>query len=83
MHQIDENDPKAGFQLFIHSHFEGREDALPFLVSYHLVVVNYGDIADAEEAEMFGAALMNMDREAYYETVCMFADEIAPRGCGH
>ena len=83
MQQNNPDTPKDGFTLFIHSHFANREDALPFLVAYHLVVFNYGDIADAEEDELFGAALMNMEQEEYYQTVCMFANEIAPRGCGH
>jgi hypothetical protein len=72
--------PAGGYCLFVHPYFEQRLDALPLLIAYHIVTVNYGDIATAGEAELFGATLLGMDVEAYYEAVCRLADELGARG---
>ena len=40
--------------------------AVPLLVAYHLVRVNYGEIAGPEAAEVFGATLCGMDVDDYY-----------------
>lgn len=68
--------PAEGFRLFVHPAFAGRDDVLPALVAYHLVRVNYGEIATHEEAELFGATLLDLDREDYYRTLCALADSV-------
>ncbi|RMF75546.1 MAG: hypothetical protein D6744_13335 [Planctomycetota bacterium] len=70
--------PSEGFDLFVHPHFRERVDVLPLLVAYHLVCVNYGDIVTHEQAECFGATLLGIDVDEYYERLCALADEIAP-----
>lgn len=74
--QIGET-PAAGFALSVHPHFEDRQDELPLLVAYQLVAVNYGEMADAAIAEVFGATLLGLDREEYYNTLCKLADEVS------
>jgi hypothetical protein len=69
--------PADGFRLIVHPRFRGRDDLVPLLAAYHLVTVNYGDIASHEEAELFGAALLGLDVESYYRMLCGFADEAA------
>ena len=69
--------PHEGFRLFVHPHFEHRPEAWPLLIAYHLVRVNYGSVATCEQAEAFGATLLGMTRDAYYEKLCGLADEIA------
>ncbi len=69
--------PHEGFRLFVHPHFEDRPEALPLLIAYHLVRINYGVVATHEHAEIFGATLLGMTRDEYYETLCALADEIA------
>lgn len=76
MHHIDSDDSDAGFVLYIHPFFQGRDDVLPHLIAYHLIVVNYGDIAGTEEAELYGSTLLNIDQEEYYRCVCECADQI-------
>ena len=66
--------PAAGFVLCIHPCFAERYDVLPLLVAYQLVRVNYGEIATHEEAELFGAALLGLDAEEYYQRLCELAD---------
>lgn len=76
MHQNNPDKPSNGFTLYIHPHFRFRIADLPFLIAYHLVIVNYGDIADSNEAELFGATLMGMEQDAYYEKICSLTDEL-------
>ncbi len=66
-----------GFVLHIHPHFEGRSLDLPLLVAYHLVTINYGELAGAEEAELFGASLLGLEVEDYYDRLCQLADELS------
>ena len=66
--------PAEGFILYVHPKFQGREDVLPLLIAYHLASVNYGDLATHHEAELFGAGLLGLAVDDYYETLCALAD---------
>ncbi|RMH13718.1 MAG: hypothetical protein D6695_03240 [Planctomycetota bacterium] len=68
--------PKQGFCLFLHPHFETRPDTWAALIAYHIPSINYGEIVTHEEAEFFGATLLGMDVETYYQTVCALADSM-------
>ena len=68
--------PSDGFALIIHPHFEGRWDVLPLLIGYHIVSINYLDVATQDEAELFGAALLGMEVLDYYDQLCALADSI-------
>lgn len=68
--------PKDGFCLFVHPIFERRRDLWPLLIAYHIPPINYGDIASAEDCEAFGAALLGLDVEAYYDELCALADAL-------
>ncbi len=74
--------PSDGFRLHVHPRYAGRADALPLLVAYHLVRVNYGEIATREEAEVFGATLLGMEVNDYYAAICRLADELVEGGGG-
>lgn len=71
--------PEAGFVIHVHPHFSQQLAWVPWLVFYHLVVVNYGRFASANDAETFAATALGMDQEEYYRTICRLADEV-PRG---
>lgn len=66
--------PRDGFVLFVHPAFEHTPEAWPPLIAYHIVRINYGDIASHEEAELFGATLLGIDVDEYYERLCNLAD---------
>lgn len=72
--------PRDGFRLCMHPAFEGREELLPLLVAYHVVRINYGEIATHEEAECFGATLMGMAVDDYYAALCAAGDEVTSAG---
>ncbi|MCP3915776.1 MAG: hypothetical protein GY711_09490 [bacterium] len=68
--------PSEGFDLVLHPRFQGDDEAVPLLAAYHVVAINYLDVATHEEAELFGAALFGLEVEEYYGRVCALADTI-------
>ena len=69
--------PAEGYRLTVHPSFEHQPALLPLIVAYQLVVVNYGEIATHEEAELFGATLLGLDVEGYYQRLCLAADGLS------
>lgn len=69
--------PGDGYRICVHPRFEVDLDAVPALVLYQLVAVNYGDFATAEDAEVFGAAVLGLSREEYYRRLCACADQVS------
>jgi|GEM_PF-208209 len=65
-----------GFDLFVHPHFIGREQDLPLLAAYHVVSINWLDVATHEEAELYAAALLGLEVDDYYQRLCALADEV-------
>lgn len=70
---------RDGYRVIVHPHFRERPEDLPALVAYHLVTVNYGDVATGDVAERFGAALLGIEPDEYYRRVCRLADELRSR----
>jgi hypothetical protein len=54
-------------------------ERVPYLVLYQLVLVNYGPFASADDAETFGAAILGLSKDDYYQALCQMADELS--GC--
>jgi len=69
--------PEEGFVIWVHPFFRTSPDDVPWLVLYHLVTVNYGPFASADDAEMFGAAALGLVRDNYYDRLCVLADALA------
>lgn len=70
------DNPDDGYTISLHSALEGRHDILPALILYQLVLVNYGDLATANDAELFGSTVLNMDRQDYYEQIVTLTDSL-------
>jgi hypothetical protein len=70
--------PADGFVLTVHTAFEGRDEDVAWLAAYHIPSINYLDVAGSREAELFGAALLGVEVEAYYTRLCALADELGP-----
>jgi len=73
--------PEEGFTIFVHPLFSLQLQHLPHLVLYQLVVVNYGEFASPDDAETFGAGVLGIPREDYYQSLCGLADELGAAGC--
>ena len=68
--------PSEGFMLLVHPSLEHREHVLPAAIAYHIPPINYGDIAEADDCLVFGAALLGLSVDAYYERLCELADSL-------
>jgi hypothetical protein len=73
--------PEDGFTMFVHPLFMTQLERVPHLVLYQIVLVNYGEFASPEDAEIFGASALGISKDEYYETLCELADEFG--GCAH
>ncbi len=75
--------PEDGFVIHVHPLFMTQMDRVAHLVLYQLVVVNYGDFASSDDAEIFGAAALGIPREQYYQGLCDMADLLGgqPASC--
>ena len=68
--------PEAGFKICVHPFFATQLSRVPNLVLYQLVLVNYGDFASSDDAEIFGANALGIPKDDYYKALCDMADEI-------
>jgi hypothetical protein len=66
--------PEDGFVIHIHPLFMLQLDRAAHGLVYQLVVVNYGEFATSDDAEVFGAAALGLPREQYYQGLCEMAD---------
>jgi hypothetical protein len=73
--------PEDGFAMHVHPLFMTQLDRVPLLVFYQLVLVNYGEFASADDAEIFGAAAIGLSKENYYEALCEMADQLGCDSC--
>jgi hypothetical protein len=74
--------PEDGFKLYLHPFLLTRREQAVYWILYQLVVVNYGEFASPNDAEVFGAAALGLAQEEYYEALCRMADEMGGSGCG-
>ena len=76
-HPVAKGDrPEEGFRMCVHPCFATQPERVPYLALYQLVLVNYGDFASAEDAEIFGANALGISKDVYYQALCQMADEI-------
>jgi hypothetical protein len=68
--------PEEGFAMHVHPHFMRGLDRVPYLVFYQLVMVNYGEFASPEDAEVFGSSALGLPRDEYYQALCAMVDEL-------
>ena len=66
-----------GYALCLHPYFRPQRELWPLLIAYHLPVINYGSIVETSEAELYGATLLGLEVEAYYQALCELADAMA------
>jgi len=69
--------PEDGFKMHVHPFFMTQLPQAVYLVLYQLAVVNYGEFASANDAEVFGAAVLELARDDYYNALCELADQIS------
>ena len=65
-----------GFCIVLHDYFKDKAEDLVPLILYQLVIVLMGDLASHDDAESFGAIVMDMNKENYYRKICDLVDSI-------
>ena len=68
--------PEDWFKIFVHPVLMTRLSEVPAVVLYQLVLVNYGEFASADDAEVFGAQALGISVEEYYDKLCEIADSL-------
>ncbi|MBC8309870.1 MAG: hypothetical protein ISR75_06645 [Phycisphaerales bacterium] len=67
---------EEGYVIALHDWFEGKQEVMPVVIAYHLATVNYGEhVVETAEAELFGASLLGLDIDAFYEQICSIAND--------
>ncbi len=72
---VSEN-PDDGYVISLHQHFEDQTEVLPALILYQSVLVNYGDLATADDAELFASTLLGVERDEYYAQIIALTDAL-------
>ena len=70
--------PSDGYDLLVHPALEERPRDAALAAAYHIVTINYLDVATSTEAELYGAALHGLTVDEYYRELCRIADELTP-----
>lgn len=68
--------PEDGFTIYVHPIYSEDLSRVAWLVLYQLVAVNYGQFASSAEAEVFGASVLGLEPEEYYQVLCAMADQL-------
>jgi hypothetical protein len=68
--------PEDGFIMSVRRVFQDNLDAAVAIILYQLVLVNYGAFASPDDAETFGASILGIASEEYYQCLCRMADQI-------
>lgn len=77
LHQFAQPEPdvrqSGGIMLYLRPAIGMRPDLLALAVSYMIPVINYGNLAGDEHCLAYGAVLLDLDPETYYERICGLA----------
>ena len=77
-HPVPKGDrPEDGFCLHVHPLFMSQLHHVPHLALYQVVLVNYGEFASSDDAEIFGAASLGISKDEYYEVLCSLHDAVS------
>jgi hypothetical protein len=60
--------------LKVHPRFRHIPEALPYFVAYMAAVINYGQVVAPEVCEAYGAALVGITKDEYYNALCGWMD---------
>ena len=74
--------PEDGFKIYVHPVLMTRLKEVPAVVLYQIVLVNYGEFASADDAEVFGAHALGISVEEYYNMLCEIAEELEQVAAG-
>jgi hypothetical protein len=68
------NTEQDGRVLYLRPLLRGRPDLLPLAVAYMIPLINYGEIISDDHCLLYGAALLGLMEQEYYQQMCRLAD---------
>jgi hypothetical protein len=80
MHQfgqpdVDHRNPaQDGRVLYLRPRLRERPDLIPLAVAYMIPVINYGEVISDAHCLLYGATLLGLTEEDYYQQLCALAD---------
>lgn len=60
--------------LYLRPALRDKPELTPLAVAYMIPVINYGDLIKDEHALLYGAELLGLEEEDYYQQLCAMAD---------
>ena len=85
------NTEQDGRVLYVRPPLRKQPELLPLAVAYMIPLINYGDIITDPHCLLYGATLLGMMEEEYYQNLCalseflgaeaQFASQPIPAGC--
>lgn len=82
------NREKDGRVLYVRPLLREHPDLLPLAVAYMIPLINYGDLITDAHCRGYGATLLGLMEDEYYEALCRMADVVGAEartsqgGCG-
>jgi len=68
------NTDQDGRVIYLRPLLRDRPDLLPLAVAYMIPVINYGNIISDEHCLLYGATLLGLMENEYYDRICALAD---------
>ena len=68
--------PDEGYIIYIHPYYSSQLPRVPYLVLHQLALINYGDSATLDDAEVFGSLALGLSKEEYYLALCELSAQI-------
>lgn len=75
------NTEQDGRVLYLRPRLRDRPDLLPLAVAYMIPLINYGDIITDEHCLRYGATLLALTEDEYYQKLCALADWLGAEAC--
>lgn len=58
------------FVIYLHPRYASQPGRIPYLVLHQLATVYYAGRATVDDAETFGALVLGLSKEAYFQALC-------------
>jgi len=68
--------PDEGYIIYIHPIYASQLPSVSYLVLHQLGLINYGDSATLDDAEVFGSSALGLSKEDYYHALCELSAQI-------
>jgi hypothetical protein len=68
--------PEDGYILNLHPRYANQLHQAIYLVLHQLALVNFGEAITLDDAETFGALVLGVSKDDYYQTLCELSGQI-------